>query len=753
MVRPEERFAAWMRFGAVAAAFAASAIPASAQQPEGAPAQPNGDAPAPAGDAPGPVLVGEERTVFLEADEVRQIKQNGGDVIVAQGDVQARFQGRTLRADKLAYVLDTGIITAEGSVEMAEADGAISYYDKLQLDEAMEVGVATNLRARLKENATLAARAAYRRGLGRNELSHIVYTSCRVCEGADRPPTWALRARSAVQDQEARQIAYRNATLEVAGVPVFYLPYFSHPDPSGGPQSGFLPPDIGRNRRLGTYYEQPYYWRISPHSDVTVSARLHSHVHPLFGVDYRKRFWSGDLAFDASLTNEQDFDSNGDTFGDEAVRGHIFGQGRFRISNFWKWGFGLERSSDDLYLRRYGISGAGQERGPYIGDQARLISQVYAAGQNEDSYAFASIVSFQGLRATDSSDLTPLILPSAEYQRVFEDPWLDGQLRWTSNAAVLARESGRVNGRVSSGVSWRKDYIVGPGLQVSPFAMGRVDGFYVDPEIGDEESFTRTVGLAGAEVSWPLLRPGENVDIIVEPVVMAALGSEGGDDERIVNEDSLNFEIDDSNLFRPNAAPNYDLWEPGERGAVGVRATAEARTGESAQFFFGRRFRADPAPIFTALNNLEDEASDYVASGEVDLGRQFGAIVRARFDDRNLDVQRIDTEVRASLWRVDAYGRYFSVDDSLNPGNPSQELTSSVSVQLLRGWRVQFANRRDLDSDINLRQELRAIYTDDCTFLELAYTRSETVDRRLGPNEGFQIRVGLRTLGVIGGGD
>ncbi len=66
---------------------------------------------------------------------------------------------------------------------------------------------------------------------------------------------------------------------------------------------------------------------------------------------------------------------------------------------------------------------------------------------------------------------------------------------------------------------------------------------------------------------------------------------------------------------------------------------------------------------------------------------------------------------------------------------------------------MQYELRRDLDSDINISQDVRAIYRDDCTFLELSYSRSETFDRTLGPNEGFQIRVGLTSLGVFGGGD
>jgi hypothetical protein len=74
-----------------------------------------------------------------------------------------------------------------------------------------------------------------------------------------------------------------------------------------------------------------------------------------------------------------------------------------------------------------------------------------------------------------------------------------------------------------------------------------------------------------------------------------------------------------------------------------------------------------------------------------------------------------------------------------------------VGVELARGWRAQFGLTRDLDSDINLRQDIRAIYEDDCTFLEIAYTRTETQRGTIGPDEGLQIRIGLRSLGVFGG--
>lgn len=695
--------------------------------------------------------------VLLEADQL--IDDQLARTITAEGDVNVRYQGRTLRADRLIYDLNTGAIRAEGNVEIVLEDGSVTYAEAIEADEAMNVGAASELRARLGNSGTLAARQALRHGESESELRNVIYTSCPICETGDRPPTWSLRARRAVQDRETRTISYQGAVLEIAGIPVLYLPYIAHPDPSVGRASGLLPPEIGRNRRLGTFYGQPYYWAISPHQDMTASLRLHGNVNPLAGVEYRQRFWSGQIELDTTFTQEQLFNTDGDTSGEDLFRYSAFGEGRFEINEDWHWGFGLERIYDDDYLRRYDIEGAGERRGPFIGHDTRLISQLYGIGQTKHSYSSVSFVGFQGLRETDTSDLLPVILPFAETEHVMRDPLLGGQLRFQSNTAALLRDDNAdtvefegSDARLSLTATWRKDAIFGPGMVFSPFAQARGDLFHVETSDDEYETFSRGLGLAGTEISWPFMRAGERFDLIVEPVVMAAWASDDVEDPRIRNEDSLAFELDDSNLFRPNAAPNYDLWEPGGRVSAGVRATARARTGESASVVFGRRWREEQADGFTERNNLDGETSDWVAATQVDFGSGFGAEARFRLDDETLELQRLDLSVRASAGRFDVRARYQGVDDSLAPpGDPNEQVSGSVGVDLARGWRMQLGLTRDLDSDINLLQDIRAIYEDDCTFLEIAYTRRETRRGTIGPDEGLQIRIGLRSLGVFGG--
>lgn len=697
--------------------------------------------------------------VVLEADELINDELNGS--ITAQGDVQVRYQGRTMRADRLVYDLNTGSIRATGDVQIVMEDGSITHAEAVEADEDMNVAVANELRSRLGNTGTLAARTALRHGEGESELRNVIYTSCPLCENGDRPPTWSLRARRAIQDRETRTVSYQGAVLEILGTPILYIPYFAHPDPSVERSSGFLPPSIGHNSRLGAFYGQPYYWAIDPHSDLTASLRLHETVNPLGGLDYRRRFWSGEVDIETTFTSEALFESDGTRFGEEEWRSSLFADGQFEINDYWRWGFGAERVSDDDYLRRYDVQGAGEIHGPYIGNQNRLISQLYAIGQDERSYNSVSFISIQGLRAADTPDLLPTVMPFAEAERVYLDPFLRGQLRVQANVAVLDRDDNVLtpttfegsDGRLSLAASWRKDMVFGPGMVFSPFGQVRADVFSVETESDDYETFTRGLGYAGAEISWPFMRPGERVDVVIEPVVMAAYGTEEVDDPRIINEDSLGFELDDSNLFRPNAAPNYDLWESGSRLSAGVRASARTHTGERASLLFGRRWRTEADPQFVPRTNLNDTSSDWVAAGQVNIGRAFATEARVRLDDESLEIRRLDLNVRGAIGRFTGAARYYTYDESFSPDadTPSEEISGAIGVDIARGWRAQVGLTRDLDSDINLRQDFRAIYEDDCTFLEISYTRSERRTGTLGPDEGIQIRIGLRSLGVFGG--
>src|SRR3546814_14862546 len=110
---------------------------------------------------------------------------------------------------------------------------------------------------RLPDNSRLIANSGVRRE-GSMEVERAIYSPCNLCaEDPRRAPIWQIRAVRVIHDEENKNIIYRDAFLDIFGIPVAYTPYFSHPDPSVERRSGFLfPREIGRAscRERGCHY-------------------------------------------------------------------------------------------------------------------------------------------------------------------------------------------------------------------------------------------------------------------------------------------------------------------------------------------------------------------------------------------------------------------------------------------------------------------------------------------------------------------
>ena len=65
-------------------------------------------------------------------------------------------------------------------------------------------------------------------------------------------------------------IYYENATLELFGCPIAYMPYFWTPDPTVKRKTGFLAPHYIASSSLGTGVSIPFFWDVAPNYDLTL---------------------------------------------------------------------------------------------------------------------------------------------------------------------------------------------------------------------------------------------------------------------------------------------------------------------------------------------------------------------------------------------------------------------------------------------------------------------------------------------------
>lgn len=749
----------WTIFGPLTACFiAASSIAAQAQE-----AQPGS---------------AESEEVVLVADEVYELRDT--KTIIAEGNVEAEYQGRILRANRVEYNRETQKVRATGDVVIIDTDGTQRFADEIEVDSNLSDGYAIGFSARLPEGATAAANAAIRQEGGLNAFDQIVYTACEICNENDTP-TWSIRARRAVLDEEAQMYSYRDAVIEVGGVPVFYLPYLAHPDPSAGRRSGLLTPNPGLSSKLGAFYRQPYYWAISPYSDLTVTPHLNQRVNPLLEFDYRKRFWSGQVEVNTSVTNDFIFDGDGVrsndpdfSLGDDPVfvdcteppnipgqrrvdcseswRSHIYAQGLFNITPKWSWGFGAERMSDDLYTRRYNIDGENERRGLYNTQPRRLLSQLFLIGQDTDFYADATVFSIQGLRENDDDARLPTAAPVAFAERLF-DLGDYGHAAISGSTAFLNRDIGQDSRRASLAADWSQTTVLPGGFLLEPFSEARVDYYSLDENEnpGGVANVTRGLGNVGFQVSYPLIRPGENFDIMITPIAMGAWGLSNVNDRDIPNEDTLLYEFDEATLFEANAFSNYDLYEGDGKAALGFTTQMRWKGGTTITTIAGRRWRSRSDPQLTKVTNLDGTASDWLAGVTTNFGRRLRASARVRLDDDSLALNRIDARLSTQIWRARLSTSYYKVDEDISAlGRPDEGISIQGEFQVTDRYSVVYQRLRNIEDGFDARHVFGVAYEDECARFEIAYEQTEFQDRTIGPSESIQFRFSLKSLGEFG---
>lgn len=787
--------------GAAAVALAASAHAASAQT---APA-----APVPAATGPDGLTAD---AIYIEADAAAR----EGDVITASGAgenrVLARFRGVTLRAGEVSYDLEQGVATANRRVEFTDPTGTVVFASHLELDSDLKAGVAVDFATRFSNGASLMAATAVRRSENVNELNYAIFTPCPICdaEGNPKEPSISIQAEKVVQNEELRAVLYRNALFRIGGVPVFYLPFFAHPDPTVERASGFLVPIPSYDEGRGLSLEVPYLRVVSPSEDWLISPQLNTDVAPLLNLQWRRRFSNGMVVARAGYTYEENFgdfdgpdaDNLPDIPIDAEHRSYLLAHGRFDPDGPWRGGFTAERVSDKTLFDRYDIRDPYQDNGLYYGDRRRLISQAYAERQTDRSYVSIAAFDMQSLRIAEANvdapglnifeadDSLPFVAPLIEARWEPAGPVLGGRLRLRGTAVALYRDTyvgapvlrpevvptgsllglpGVDSRRVSGQAEWRRAITSRAGIRWEPFVDLRADAYSVGdlpPVLGlDDEAITRGRATAGLDVSYPLIRRmSDSADLILEPMGQLSVSTDPDLDPRIPIEDSQTLELDESSLFRIDRFPGYDLLEGGLRLTAGMRATLRWDQGRQASLFVGRSLRDAEEPGFlvpvpdapTRLydpSGLASDTSDWVVQGSFSPSDRIRGWGHATIDSSG-EIRRAEAAVDGRWGRRNLASVSYIIDRSnpvAGPLNRNYEFIQLSGQQFVYGnWGVTAAGIADLERDVITRSEVGLLFDDDCFRFEIGYRRDNTRVRPTGPSEGVYVRLNLATFGGTG---
>jgi LPS-assembly protein len=605
----------------------------------------------------------------------------------------------------------------------------------------------------MTDNSRFAAAGGRRVGGVETEMNKAIYSPCELCkEHPDRAPLWQIKAVKVVHNQRAKDIEYYDALLEMWGIPVAYFPYFSHPDPTVKRRSGFLAPIIGNKSDLGFVFGLPYYVDIAPDRDLTISPVITQDQGPVLSLQYRQRFTNGELNLSGSGTNADRTNDTGVVLHNQ-LRGDLRGSGRFDLDDTWRTGFDVARTTDDTYLRRYTFLPSRYEN--------VLRSNAFVEGFRDRNYASLQAFAFQGLRPTDDNSQMPYVLPAIDYNFVGE-PNRRGAF-WTADTGIvsLLRETGADSRRLSVLGGWHLPFRTDSGHVFEVSATTQADAYYVndvpDPANplgpGLEGVTGRIFPQLAIDWAYPLVREHGAAREIIQPMAALIAAPNGGNPDKIPNEDSQSLEFDGSNLFSRSRFSGLDRVEGGQRVDYGVMLGTYGSRYASTTAFVGQSYRFRKDTTFPVGSGLEDKLSDFVGQIRVAPATFYNIQYRFRLDKDSLAPRRNEVTLSGGPSAFRFTAGYIFIDELAGTGGfgDRQEMTLNLHSEISRYWSLSARTRHDLEGAGALSYGLQVMYEDECFRLTGDYVRSRTRDREIRPSDTILFRFLLKHIGEVRG--
>ncbi len=685
--------------------------------------------------------------VLITADQIVHDENLG--VVVASGNVELSRGQQIVLADSVSYNLRTEVVSASGNVSLLDPDGHVVFANFAELTGDLREGFIRDVRILLSDRSRLAAATGIRVGGNRSILKSGVFSPCELCrEDPTRAPLWQIKAAEVEHDQEAKVIRYRDAWMEIFGIPIIYTPYFEHPDPTVERQSGFLAPIFGGSGNLGTTYQQPYFWAISKDRDFTFSP-IFTTKQGVVGVGrYREVFPNGaiDLRGSATISDRERDDG---TIESDVFRGHIDSTARFDINDSYRMGVDVQRTTDDTYLRLYDFSSVSE-----------LTSRAFAEGFNGRNYLAINNYLYQGLRSPDDDSTLPIILPLAEYNYM-SDPGVAGG-KYTLDASLLAltRTTGRDSRRLSVALGWELPYTGPAGDVYNLVARVQGDGYWVDGVDPNSDAVNPTNatenGLTGRifpqlALQWryPWVRHSGTMHQVVEPIAQVVLAPNGSNPGKIPNEDSQDFEFDDTNLFSINRFTGVDRVSSGTRVDYGLKWTVTGDGGGSASAFVGQSYRLHEDAVFEEGSGVEDKLSDIV--GRVEIKPTYALDLRYRFridkDDLAPRRSELDLRIGPPALNLDLGYVFIDADAQADEFGGREELNWMLYSRLSKYWSAFGGVRMDLEARETREARIGLTYDDECFMIQAVGRRSFFSDREIEPEDSIYVNFVFKYLG------
>jgi LPS-assembly protein len=669
-------------------------------------------------------------------------------------------KNRTLTADNFEYNLDKKIISAENKVKYIDSYKNIYYLKKLIADDQFKEIIAYDLDSDLnkekflsndKFNEFIEPRFSGKETTIKDNITIIKdakFTSCKRTNEIDGCAYWNLTANEIIHDKELKKIVYKNTTLNLNNIPVFYTPYFSHPDPSVKRESGFLAPTfVSLSDTIGSTIKIPYFYPISESKDLTLAPVYYFSQKPLFLGEYREKFKNGDLSIEAGFTEGYKDITSTQTDGS---RHHLYGNLNLgfkeKILDESELNLKFQRVNNPTYLRVNKINSTidGFKKNPVKETDVMLANEasLNSFGKSESLNLKAAI--YQNLTLDKKSDQYEYLAPEISYSKykLFDN----ANINFNSNIRTLNQNTNQNKTSVINNLDYSTAEFYNKDFGISYRLLTNINNinYYSDYKTPNENLNTQINPIIALDSSLPFAKISKESEQHIIPRILTRY-SPGATTNAQANNTYLNTD----NIFSINRMNSDEIVEKNLSLNIGLdwiwkEKTEIEKIPTKAEASIGQVIKFNKDPDMPIKSSLQNKSSDFVTKINYLSPGNFEILLKNTLDRQLNHAYYNDLNVKTFINQGEINFNLYEKNNYL--GN-ERYAKANLITYLSDNTKLKIETDRNLKTDLTNSHKLGIENENECIRYGLYFQKNYSTDKDFKPGTSVFFGVTLLPFG------
>ena len=563
-----------------------------------------------------------------------------------------------------------------------------------------------------------------------------LFTICK--KRGDKCPPWVVKAEKITHDKEKKTLYYKNALLKIYDIPVWYYPYFFHPDPSVKRQSGFIKAATNNSKSTGQSIYLPYFYAISENKDLTIKPYIFGNKKIVLQNEYRyineNSITIADFSYSKghhSYWDTKDYDSS-------TTKTHLFVDTKIdlELENFETsdLNFTLQKSSNDTYLSLFKLKSV------LFDSPTTLTSGLDLALDNEYTSFDLGINQYEKLSGLNTDRYTRS-LPSYSLSRsiaLFDNLNL-GSLSFGSDGNNTLSATNIVETKFINNLNYTsEDKFFDIGLiSKAKILLRNVNSSGKNSLKYDSNLSIDGMSIFLHETSFPLIQYKNTINNILTPKISFRYSPNKGRD---ISDSGKKINI--GNIFDIGRVGESDAVETGASMTIGLNYQKLDTEKDKKKFEFdiATNLRKQEEPDLPTQSTINRTTSDLVGMINYMPNEIFNIAYDFSLDNdmNTLNNSQINTTIQTNKLKTDLI--YAKESEFFGSAN---YLQTDIKYNFDTNQNLTFGTRRNRKIGLTEYYNLIYDYKNDCLIASIDYKKSYYQDRDIKPTEDlfFQITI------------